>query len=109
LMRHSDPKITAGIYTDAKVLMAEYRKRRAANGEQQERLRGRLQISGQTGQTLAEAGETASTGEPTDVAGPALLGRILAVLGELWRNLAIGSSGRIRTYDQAINSRPLYH
>jgi integrase len=96
LMRHSDPKITAGIYTDAKVLMAEYRKRRAANGEQQERLRGRLQIPGQASQPVAEAGETAPNGKPTDVAGPALLGHILAVLGELWRALSDGSSGRIR-------------
>jgi integrase len=95
MMRHSDPKITAGIYTDAKVLMTQHMKQRADDAAT-ERLRGQLQISGQVGQTVADAGKKKPISEPTDASHSELLGRILAVLGELWRALPIGSSGRIR-------------
>ena len=76
------PQDHGGHYTDAKVLMSEYRKRRAANGEQQERLRGRLQISGQAGQMVADADESATNQKPTDVTYSSPLGRILANSGE---------------------------
>ena len=71
------------------------------------------QIDAQTldssGQKLAQIGTLSPFGFDAETPENENLSHDLALADVSGQDAQNGSSGRIRTYDQAINSRPLYH
>ena len=106
-MRHSDARQTAGTYTDVMALPTA----EALGG-----LTGFLHdaqidahISGAAGHSLSPADIQAPTGVQSQVPVNEDGRHSPASSGTDWQKCENGSSGRIRTYDQSVNSRPLYH
>jgi len=106
LMRHSDPNLTTKIYTDAGMLPIWDAV-------------GALPMFNDTQidtPKLVEHGQTASSPVPLESSIKNSLGPEDKRLSQL-ENASVqkspdsrsGSRGRIRTYDQSVNSRPLYH
>ena len=110
LMRHSDMRLTAKTYTDANMLpISDAMGSLIRFAEKKER----TQIDAQE---LVASGHSVSATVPTKTNDSVLLtsgdktfspSETVSVVSS--PEMASGSRGRIRTYDQSVNSRPLYH
>ncbi len=108
LMRHSDPRLTAKVYTDASQLSTA-----AAIGQLPRLLAGYSQIDSQTpdfgGQGLAPCGTQAADGASPQGLGAESERHARSQTDTACLTGENGSGGRARTCDQAVNSRLLYH
>ena len=112
IMRHSDIRLTMNHYTDSSQLpVAEAIAMLPAFGAAQ--TCPDPQIHPQTQDTLSDEqsrdGTVSPDQEPSKVIHPERLCHGSALTDVVEHNGEVGSSGRIRTYDQSVNSRPLYH
>jgi integrase len=107
VMRHSDPRLTSRTYTDAMALPTT-----EAIGMLPSFLHDAqidAHISGAAGHSLASADIKAPIVMHSQVPIDETEKHAPASSGTEWQETGNGSSGRIRTYDQSVNSRPLYH
>ncbi len=122
LMRHSDLRLTMKTYTDAGQLCTGEALAKLPSftvtptGQaiiSRLPLKTDAQIDAQTpdsdGRSLAWSGTQMPVVFDTETPENEGASHNLALAGTVRQSARNGSSGRIRTYDQAINSRPLYH
>jgi len=110
VMRHSDIKLTTKTYTDAGLLPVAdavvklpslMRKARSTQISTQSLFRA--------GHDQSTSGTDMSTDDALQALGIKQLEQDDSELVTTGQDLANGSGGRARTYDQSVNSRPLYH
>ena len=108
LMRHSDPRLTAKVYTDASQLSTA-----AAISQLPRLLGGDSQLDSQTpdfgGRGLAPRGTQAADGASSQGLGAESERHAVSQSDTACPSDDSGSGGRARTCDQAVNSRLLYH
>ncbi len=121
LLRHSDMRLTMKTYTDAGLLLtgeavAKLPSYVTPDGQilvgpiaavTDTQIRTQTPVSGD--HNLAQHGTRMSVDFDSEAPQNEDARHSLALSGTDRQNAKNGSSGRIRTYDQAINSRPLYH
>jgi integrase len=110
MMRHSDLRLTLDVYTDKGMLPV------AAAVEKLPMFPLQLKDAHPcahnpdfSGHTVSSAGAAKWFGERREAPEIEEDMRAQAHAGTSGQTSEIGSSGRIRTYDQSVNSRPLYH
>jgi len=115
-MRHSDIRLTMKVYTDANLLpvgdvfpllpsflTADESTPHDAHAQIHTQIPDVCRLE------MTPTGTTARNGAESKVPEQKGLGHQLAQTDRNWQTPEFGSSGRIRTYDQSVNSRPLYH
>ena len=112
IMRHSDIRLTMNHYTDCSQLpVAEAIATLPTFGAAQ--TSPDAQIHPQTQDILSNeqspTGAVLADNESSKVIHPERFCHNSTLTDVVEHNEGIGSSGRIRTYDQSVNSRPLYH
>jgi hypothetical protein len=119
-MRHSDIRLTMKVYTDANMLpvgdlfpllppFLTADESTSPDTHAQIHPQIHTEIPDVCRPEMTSAGTTAPDSAESEMPEQKSLGHQLAQPDGDWQIPEFGSSGRIRTYDQSVNSRPLYH